>query len=370
MVLRMTTPMHNTIHLSRPHDVLAAIPHLLGFWPSHSLVVIGLHEQEGVSRFGMTLRADLPTAEHHRPLANYLVNPVRNHGVRTVLVVVVGPGEGEPTGTEPPPEAPPGQETVVDRDALPYREAAEVLCEVFETAGIEVLHAVWTREIRAGGQWWCYEEDGCGGEIADPKVSSLAAAMAAAGVVTFNSREEVEALVAPEPADVVAGRAARLDALHEDTENERSGRAAVERDLQVVYGAIRRTGEGAALTEDDYVRVLLALSDSRVRDVVLGTALGASASAAEQLWLVLVRKAPAPELADVAALLTFSAYLRGDGTLAGVALSRIESTRPDHRLGNLLRQAVDAGIRASELAVIARDAVDDARMLIEEDGAW
>jgi Domain of unknown function (DUF4192) len=84
----------------------------------------------------------------------------------------------------------------------------------------------------------------------------------------------------------------------------------------------------------------------------------------------LVRKAPPPELADVAALLAFSAYLRGEGALAGVALERIEATRPDHRLGRLLRQALDVGIPPADLAVIARDAADDAQTLIEEDGAW
>ncbi|GAB3281029.1 hypothetical protein GCM10027563_10190 [Parasphingorhabdus pacifica] len=210
----------------------------------------------------------------------------------------------------------------------------------------------------------------CSGDVPDPQGSVLAAAMAASGAVTFDSRKDVEALVAPEADDLVARRAAKLDGLQEDREWQRSGAAAVQEDLRMVYAGVQRTHDGIALTEDDHARILLALSDSRVRDLVMGTALGDLASAAEQLWLILVRKAPSPELADVAALLAFSAYLRGEGALAGAALQRIESTRPDHRLGNLLRQALDAGLPASELSVIARDAADDARMLIEEDSEW
>lgn len=355
----MTTPLHNTVALTSPTDILAAVPHLVGFRPAESLVLIAVHDTDRAPRLGLTLRVDLPGADQRYHLAEYLLNgPIGRRKVDGVLMVVLGGlawgrGAAESGDTAPP-----------------QRELVETFREVFGGAGMSVLHATWAPEIRTGAPWQCYDEDECRGVISDPAASPLAAALTAAGVVTFESRREWEQLVAPEAPEILARRAARLDAMYEDLEEHRGSADGPQRDLEIVFAAIRRVGAGAPLTEDDLLRVLIAVSDNRVRDVALGMALGEWASAAEQLWTDLVRKAPEPELAEVAALLAYSAYLRGDGALAGVALERIEATRPDHRLGTLLRQALDAGISSTELAMIARDAADDARTLIDEDGAW
>lgn len=61
------------------------------------------------------------------------------------------------------------------------------------------------------------------------------------------------------------------------------------------------------------------------------------AEAAERLWTVLVRGAPAPGRAEPASLLAFSAYQRGDGVLTGVALDNAEAADPEHRLTGMLR---------------------------------
>jgi hypothetical protein len=355
----MTTPLHNTVALTHPNDVLAAVPLLVGFRPAESVILIAVHDTDRAPRLGLTLRADLPPADQRYQLADYLLNgPIGRRKVDGVLVVVVG---GLGRGREAPESGDP---------APPQRKLVGVFREVFGAAGISVLHATWTPEIRAGVAWQCYDEDGCQGVISDSTSSPLAAALTAAGVVTFESRRDWEQLVAPEASEVLARRAARLDAMYEDLEERRGSLDGVQRDLEIVLAAIRRVDAGAPLTEDDLLRVLIAVSDNRVRDVALGMALGEWASAAERLWTDLVRKAPEPELAEVAALLACSAYLRGDGALAGVALERIEATRPDHRLGVLLRRALDVGIAPRELAVIVRDAADDARTLIDEDGAW
>lgn len=366
----MTKSVHETIKLNAPCDILAAVPHLLGFSPTDSLVLITVHDLEQHPRFGLTLRIDLPKPDARYQLAEYLLGgPLGNHGAEALMVVVVGQrieARREPEQAESrPPDGSSGE-----GESPPHAGLITVLREVLGTAGISMLHATWASEIRSGGAWQCYEQDHCRGEIADPGASAVGAAMAAAGAVTFESRQDLKALVAPEPDENLAQRAARLDALSEDLEHEQGSTSGARRDLEVVFAAVARTAEGIALTEDDHLRVLIALSDSRVRDLALSTALGESARAAEQLWLTLVRKAPAPEIADVAALLAFSTYLRGEGALAGAALERIEEARPDHRLGALLRQALDSGITPEDLTIVARDAAEDARILIEEDGAW
>lgn len=371
----MTTPLHSTVKLTDPGDVLAAVPHLLGFHPVNSLVILTVHRNSASVRLGMAVRVDLPGPEESSRVVEHLVKgPVLRQGADAVILVVVG-GHADigaiPTGVEGGGAVPTPRRSEAGPDPVdpPHGDLVGSLRDVLGDAALPVVHAIWTTEIRQGLPWHCYDEHRSG-TTADPQTSPLAAAMAAAGSVTFADREELAGLVASEPAESIARRAARLDALYEETEQDRVSAERASRDLEVVLGAIRRTAEGTALTEDDLVRVFLALADNRVRDVVLGAALTEWACAAEQLWLVLVRKAPAPEMADAAALLAFFAYLRGDGALAGVALERIEASRPEHRLGTLLRQALDAGVPPSELAVIAKDAAEDARLLIEQDGAW
>ena len=371
----MTTPLPSTVTLSDPSEVLAAVPHLLGFHPINSVVVVTVHGSRGTARIDVALRTDLPDPGDHHRLAEHLVSgPIRNNDADAVMVFVVGCADADSASTladdcgdatPSPPET-----SIVDPDSPPHADVVDALHDVLGSAGVTVLHALWTAEIRAGQPWLCYGDRECRGAVSDPKSSSVAAALAAAGSVTFDSRAELQALVAPESEEALTRRAAKLDVLSEETGRGHDATANGRNDLETVLAAVGRVAEGAALTEDDVIRVLLALSDNRVRDLALSTALGESAAAAEQLWLCLVRKAPPPELADVAALLAVSAYLRGDGALASVVLERIEELRPDHRLGILLRRALDLGVAVTELKAIVQDAAEDARTLIEEEDDW
>ncbi|WP_190817351.1 DUF4192 domain-containing protein [Saccharopolyspora pogona] len=367
----MTTRLNTTISLTEPADLLAAVPHMLGFHPTHSLVVLTLHDLAATPTFGVTLRTDLPCPMRVCGFGEQLLaGPLGRQQAEAIILVVVGE---EPNVTACG-DACAGRcrefSTADGGDTgPPHTDLIDVVSDAFHRAGVVTAHALWVPEIRAGAEWACYADPDCSGMVADPKGSTVAAAMAAAGAVTFGSRNELRALVAPESAETVSRWSAKLDLLTEERDGGYDP-GKVARDLRAVFAAIQRVGTGAALTEDDLLRVLLAVSDTRVRDIALGTALGDTARAAEELWLTLVRKAPDPEMAEVAALLAFSAYLRGEGALAGAALERIERARPDHRLGLLLQQAIEAGISPADLAVIARDAAEDAQIMLEEDGAW
>ena len=366
----MTTRLNSGISINNPADLVAAVPPMLGFAPTNSLVLLTVHGLPDAPRFGTTMRVDLPCPGQRSQLAAHLLaGPLRTHRPDAVVLIVVGDQTNRQRCATECPEPETCQTTVDVDGSPPHRELVDVVGDAFAFAGIATLHALWASEIRAGADWVCYSSTDCHGKVPDPKLSTIAAALTAAGVVTFGSKDELRELVAPESDEALARRSARIDALTDELE-ETYGPDRTSHDLKAVFSAIRRTAEGSALTEDDLLRVMIAVSDTRVRDVALGAALGESSGAAEQLWLTLVRKAPAPELADVASLLAFSAYLRGDGGLAGVALERVEKTRPEHRLGVLLRQALEAGIPPSDLSVIARDAAEDARLMIEEDGAW
>ncbi|MFC7344042.1 DUF4192 domain-containing protein [Saccharopolyspora griseoalba] len=372
----MTTRLNTRISVSEPGDVLAALPHLLGFHPEDSFVLVTLHDLAVAPRFGVTMRLDLPCPMQARAFGEFLLHgPLRQQDAEAVLLIVVGERADEAACAETC-EDTCQESTAEDAERIRLLEEAgppmcsviEVVKETLQHNGIVPAHAVWTSEIREGAPWRCYDDVECTGTVADPKESPIGAVLAARGAVTFGSKDELRELVAPESPEVVARWSAKLDALAEDDLDEEVPDR-VARDVRAVHAAIRRSAAGSALTEGDLQGVLLAVSDNRVRDIVLGTALGEHARAAEELWLSLVRKAPDAELPEVAVLLAFSAYLRGEGGLASVALERAERVQPDHRLGVLLRQAMEAGIPPAELSAIARNATEDARLVLDEEGA-
>lgn len=51
----MSAPTAGRIRLADPSELIAAVPHLLGFHPTSSVVLLALHGK----RLGLTLRADL-----------------------------------------------------------------------------------------------------------------------------------------------------------------------------------------------------------------------------------------------------------------------------------------------------------------------
>lgn len=372
-----TTPLNISVSVSRPEELLAALPHLVGFTPVDSLVVLTLRGAEGDSSLGSALRMDLPCVTRHAEAVRYLFDgPLAAQRTDALLAIVIGARRSHRCREHCLPGCVAAAEAneQLSADAglhehaeLPHAELIGCLEQAAHQAGMGFVHGLWAPEVATGAPWRCFRDSDCQGELPDVRSSSVAAAMTAAGVVAFRDRDELAGLVAPESTAIREWRSERLDTMLRERED--MGERPVRDEVRTVFGAIERTGRGGALTEDDLLRVLLAVSQSQIRDLVLGTALGEKAAAAEQLWLTLVRKAPEPEVADVAALLAFSAYLRGDGALASVALERIENCRPEHTLGLLLRQAINAGLPPDKLRRIAEDSAADAQIGLDEDGA-
>jgi Domain of unknown function (DUF4192) len=98
-----------------------------------------------------------------------------------------------------------------------------------------------------------------------------------------------------------------------------------------------------------------------VRDRALGLALGADAPAVEQLWTECTRRAPTPLDAAPATLLAVSAWLRGDGAMANVALTRALTGEPGYGLAGLLARALESCVSPSDLRAILQEATPLAR---------
>lgn len=327
----MSAPPTTRIRLSDPAELVAAIPHLLGFHPQDSVVLIALHGKN----LGLTLRADLVDIGQVPLLAEQMLAPLLRQEPTGVALVVIG---GEPGGDGTP----------------PHRPLVDALDQALADAGLPLVHAAWTSATAAGAPWRCYDDPLCEGVLPDPATSPLAAATVAAGAVTFEKREDLVALLEQHDVQALARRSALLhaaDAEHPMTAGLRARR------FSLLEGLRRQVADGDVVLDDRVVvEVASALCDHRVRDACLPWCIGSDAAGAERLWLALVRATPAPERAEPAALLALVAYLRGDGAMAGVALDAALDACPEHSLSNLLRAALDGGLPPDALRTVAADA--------------
>jgi hypothetical protein len=327
----MSAPPAGSIRLTDPSELIAAVPHLLGFHPHDSVVILTL---QGKS-LGLTMRADLVAPDQAPRLAEQLLLPIARAWPTGIALVVVGGNVG------------------ADAD-LPHRALVHALRDVLAGAGLAVMLAAWTTETKHGAPWRCYDDSLCTGTVADPATSPLAAATVAAGAVTFGSREEMVELLAAEDPVALQRRAALLDAA--DAEHPMSARLVKRRIAQLRQLHRAAAAGDVILTDRVLAEVASALCDHRVRDACLPWCLGSGAVAAERLWLSLIRATPAPERAEPAALLALTAYLRGDGAMAGVALDAAQHACPHHSLSGLLRAALDGGLPPELVRGVARDA--------------
>ncbi|HJP76698.1 MAG TPA: DUF4192 domain-containing protein [Pseudonocardiaceae bacterium] len=335
-------PTETNIRITESADLLAAVPHLLGFHPVDSLVVIGMHGREPMS-IGLTLRVDLPPPQHYDLLAGQLAMPLAERKTDGVILVIIGGGRDEPT-TDPP-----------GRPLMAYLEAA------FADAGIAVVHRLWTPRIAEGAHWRCYDDIDCGGVLPDPTATPLAAAAVVAGAVTMPNREAVVATLAPEDRNTLARRAKQLDARSRGSEpGDDSVERGIER-LTMIRAAIDSAIEAPPILGDEDVLDLMdALADHRVRDACLIQEDEEHRLGAERLWTALVRATPSPERAEPASLLAFYTYLRGDGVLTGIALEQAEKADPGHRLTVLLRESLQSGLPPRHLLKACTRAADRA----------
>jgi hypothetical protein len=327
------------VRVAGPEDLVASLPSMLGFVPEESAVAIAMHRRGTRSRIGGMARIDLVAdaphlrAEIDRTLADALRQRLERAEPDTVVVVVVSDAEPGAPGERPP-----------------HGGLVDAITDAFAGIGVPVTNAVWAPRVAAGAPWRCHDSCGCAGTLPDPTGTLAAAESAGIGRVTYGSRDEVEAALAPQP----AARSPRRRELVEDayraavTDRELAGLAAARRDLDAVRHAAAELGRGVVLGEEEIARLAVALRDPRVRDVCLGFAAGHDAAVdpadAERLWTVLARAVPAPEVAEPATLLAFATLDHGGGATLTVALDRALTADPDHQLSRLLAALVATGI--------------------------
>ena len=318
--------------LNRPGAVIAALPAVLGFVPEKSLVVISIDDGE----LGSVMRVDLSEALPDRigPLAEV----ASAAGPEAAIAVIVdADGAGCPMCNEE------------------YRDLCATLTEELAQRDIVVWAAHVVDRVAAGGRWHCVDGCGAGGVIDDPSASPLAVAAVLDGRRLYARRADLQAVVAVDEragsaalAALIGEHAAARDAAHRADPS-----ACVRCDVEDAIAAAGRVGDGQRLSDAELARLACALGDVEVRDTLYALAVGQSAGEAESLWALLSRNLPTPWRVEALVLVAFSAYVRGDGPLAGVALEAALRCQPEHRMAGMLDTALQSGLRPEHIRELA-----------------
>lgn len=304
------------LKISSPAAIIDAVPHLVGFRPVNSLVLVGLAGPR--RRVNVTMRGDLlGEVDDRRAVADYLERLTRtslNEAIAVVYADETDIGVGLPR-----------RRLVVELDrALQHRKIGlrDALC------------------VRAG-RWWSYL---CGDVACCPREgtpispdsappSALATAFAVERGSPLASREEVVASLAP---DVPAGLAAEIR-----TRVAAGGSARVRQLTEAAQEQLAATG---SVDPEQVAGLLSAVQDVATRDAVCMQTSRQELGGAVQLWSLLLRQCPAPYDAQAGAVLAMLAYRHGDGCLARTAVERALQTAPGHRLAGYLVTALEAGL--------------------------
>jgi hypothetical protein len=202
------------------------------------------------------------------------------------------------------------------------------------------MHKLWTESTAAGARWHCYVESDCSGVVTST-----------AQVAIYPSRDDLVATLAPDDDDALARRA---DLLAAAADADQVDAATL---LRLVDVAVDNAVHGQLPGSDhDIVALSMALCDHAVRDACLVQPDAEHHQAAERLWIALTRATPAPERAEPACLLAFSAYQDGNGVLATIALECADAADPGHRLTEQVRNALIVGCPPARMRHVAESA--------------
>lgn len=304
-----------TVRIGDAGELAAGLPQLLGYHPRESVVLVALSGESGY-RVGLTVRADVPPAEHDGALASMLAGNLAADRPRAALAFVVS-------------EAPD------DSDAdLPHRSLVRELVLALHRVGIPLEQALLVRS----GRWWDFD---CPGECCAPgggtplpdTVGELAVAAVASGTVVAPDRDALALRLAP-PGE--AAQAAMEDAVLRAAAEGRVGRSAARRRIRSAVTRARPGRDQEPPDDAELARIVWSLRQPDVRDWALVLSLGADAAGAEALWTECTRRAPSPLDAFPAALVAVCAWLRGDGAMANTALDRALASEAGNPLAGLV----------------------------------
>jgi hypothetical protein len=297
-----------TLSIHSPDELVAAIPHLLGFKPEESIVFVPMRPDLPVAR------VDIPTTPRDQELVW--------RSIRDGLTRYAQPGAAVGIVC-----------FTADRQQakLVGREFAERL----DTIDIDTHLLLWADETR-----W-----------ADLATGDM-------GLQTEAARERVAAMTVlggrPQPAtsrdslaeSLVGDRDPVAKLLPETRESARENTAKLE-GRWALSRAQRFHRNGIKLSDTDAARLLVAVESIPIRDRLWLDMSRGNAASHVALWTDMTRRAPDEVRAAPASLLAFGSWLSGHGAMAWCALDQVPQDKP-YALANLVAAAVQRGMHPRE----------------------
>jgi hypothetical protein len=303
--------------LTSPHDLLAAIPFLIGYHPENSLVLVALKDDN----VGMAMRVDMPTdiaPESYDLLASHF----QREAADAALIVAYVDSQSDP-------------------EAVLINTSAALL-----RAGISIKESLIVSDGRYRSML-CHDSECCpplGSPIPEFDSSRIAAEHVIAGhPMPFANVSGLVQSIAALPSAMQESWQSEVRAFWIESDSEclldlqRDGATAVI-DLAGEY-ALGRGAEDRELA----ARVIGRISDIQVRDYALGSHNDETADAYWQMWRELLLIAPRGFVAPIASIFAALAYERGEGALAHKALDRALADDERYSLALLLRRVFTAG---------------------------
>lgn len=371
-------------------DLVAAIPHLVGFPPERSLVVVCMHRHERRSRLGLVARFDLPAEDRRRRRTRDCSTSAAAAMAHDVLAVVLRDSPDEVVALV--------YDDAPGADAPPWRHLVDALDDAFRAAEVPVMDTLFVgassfRSYRCDDPSCCPAE----GRPLDHAASPVAAELTARGSAPLPSRAALHDLVRPHDETrctaVEAAARGELRAIsrawgEEQNPRWRAWQLATLRLMDDVAG--RYLAGRGGVTEEEAGRLVAGLCDISVRDAAavlfthwspgqdgpeeppsrmaelvteLVAELGAPAGAErggvarstarlperdhrlELLWRDLATACDGPLAVAPLTSLGMHVWSQGKGALALAAVQRALSLDPAYRLAVLLDRALSAGVR-------------------------
>ncbi|QGV78104.1 DUF4192 domain-containing protein [Streptomyces ficellus] len=361
------------ITLRGPAELADALPYMMGYHPTDSIVMVALHGDRG--RFGGRVRLGIPRSVREwspvaEQLAECLVEGCERRGSRPdgiVVFVCQDPAEGE-TGRQ-----------VMER----LRPLAQRLRTACGTLDVPVYEALCISD----GRFWsyCCPDTRCcppeGNPLAMPGTSVMAAAAAYAGIQVRGSLREMERPLRPWPHETAgsAGQVRALDAANaalvprilglegRDVVCAETIRRAEEllrrltESPRIADPVLADAQDDALIGDDEAAAVILGLQDRQTRDRAAEWMEGEEAAPALRLWRALARRCVGAYAEHSAAPLTLAgwvAWSTGDEPAARVALGIALEVDPEYVFARLLHQACNEGLDPESLRRCLREERD------------
>lgn len=294
--------------VNTPDELLAAVPHVLGFNPEESIVLLPLRPGLPVTR------VDMPrSAADREKVWDALSGPYGRHARPGARVAIVCFTKGR----------------------LFARLGSEDLSKRLASLGIGTHLRLWS-----DGDRWREFNSGATGLQTHAASERIAAAAVLAGV----AQPEVSraALAASMVGD--RGPISRLIP---------AARAAAEGTIPAAENkwALGRLdqfhADGNRLSDVDGARMLVALENLSTRDAVWDDISAENTSSHVAIWSDLTRRGPDDVRAAPASLLGFACWLRGDGAKAWCALDQVPAD-PPYSMAAVVATALENGIHPRE----------------------